>query len=146
MAELRETQALRNQAQLRLIAFYDRVVAQVVQNHAALVQTTERLWTGWETISDKDGKPNGPVFESIRLNFERIRGGEGRPLEVQDSIRALNDVIEAFANALSDYDRARFRLLVVLGVPSAALFDPACMPPCPTPGLPPRERVPEQPK
>ena len=60
---------------------------------------------GWEALFDKSGKPAGPVFESVRLNFERIRGGEGRPLEVLDSIRGLNDMLEAYANGLSDYDR-----------------------------------------
>ncbi|HEY1190241.1 MAG TPA: TolC family protein [Gemmata sp.] len=130
-AEMREAQALHNQAQIRAIAAQERVAAQVVQTHASLLQTTERLWITWGAVSDKDGKPNGAVFESVRLNFERIRGGEGRPLEALDSIRGLNDVLEAYANSLSEYDRTRFRLLVVLGLPAAGLYDPACMPACP---------------
>jgi outer membrane protein TolC len=132
-AELREAQAAALQAQIRLTATQERVGAQVVQTRAALTQTAERLWTAWEALFDKDSKPAGPVFESVRLNFERIRGGEGRPLEALDSIRGLNDVLDAFANSLSDYDRARFRLLVVLGVPTAALCDPAAMPAAPRP-------------
>lgn len=127
-AERREATAVNTQARIRLLAAHDRVKAQVVTTRAALTRNNERLWTAWQAISDKDGKPAGPVFESVRLNFERIRGGEGRPLEALDSIRGLNDTFEAFANGLSEYDRARFRLLVVLGVPSAALVDPARMP------------------
>ena len=131
-AERREAAAVNTQAKLRLLAAHDRVKAQVVTTRAAVTRNNERLWTAWQAISDKDGKPAGPVFESLRLNFERIRGGEGRPLEALDSIRGLNDTFEAFANGLSEYDRARFRLLVVLGVPSAALYDPARMPAPPT--------------
>jgi outer membrane protein TolC len=136
-AELREARAVSAQAQIRLTAAQERVGAQVVQTRAAITQNGERLWTSWEALNDKDGKPAGPVFESVRLNFERIRGGEGRPLEALDSIRGLNDVLDAFANSLSDYDRTRFRLLVVLGVPTPALFDPAAMPPAPPRALPP---------
>jgi len=140
VAELREARAVHSQAEMRLIAARERVGAQVVQARAALHQNAERLWTGWEAMAGKDGKPTGPVFESVRLNFERIRGGEGRPLEALDSIRGLNDTLEAYANGLSDYDRARFRLLVVLGVPPAGLVDPACMP-----VPPPRVPVPARP-
>lgn len=140
VAELREARAVHSQAEMRLIAARERVGAQVVQARAAVHQNAERLWTGWEAMAGKDGKPTGPVFESVRLNFERIRGGEGRPLEALDSIRGLNDTLEAYANGLSDYDRAGFRLLVVLGVPPAGLIDPACMP-----ASPPRVPVPARP-
>jgi outer membrane protein TolC len=135
IAELREARAVQTQAEIRLVTTLERVQAQVVQTRASLTQHNERLWIAWDAIADKDGKPTGPVFESVRLNFERIRGGEGRPLEALDSIRGLNDTLEAYANGLSDYDRTRFRLLVALGVPTAALFDPACMPPPPTPRM-----------
>jgi hypothetical protein len=131
IAELRESRAMHTQAALRLLAAQDRVRAQVVQVHSSLIQNSERLWVSWEAIADKDGKSNGPVFESVRLNFQRIRGGEGRPLEALDSIRGMNDTLEAYANGLSDYDRTRFRLLVVLGIPSEALYAPAAMPVAP---------------
>jgi hypothetical protein len=131
VAEVREARAVHAQAEVRVSAAHDRVRAQVVQAHASLVQNGERLWTIWEGIADKEGKPNGPVFESIRLNFERIRGGEGRPLEALDSVRGLNDMMEAFANGLSEYDRSRFRILVVLGIPSEGLTDLVTLPPTP---------------
>ncbi len=136
-AEIRETRAVTSQARIRLVTAQERVAAQVVQTRAAVTQNAERLWTSWEALSDKQGKAAGPVFESLRLNFERIRGGEGRPLEALDSIRGLNDTLDAFANGLSDYDRSRFRLLVVLGVPTTGLFDPTAMPHAPPRPLPP---------
>src|SRR5207253_2780900 len=81
-------------------------------------------------LFDADGKPGGPVYRSLRLNFVRIRGGQGRPLEVLDSIRGLNDAVEAYAAALTDHERARFRLLTALGVSAARILNPAQMP-CP---------------
>jgi len=36
---------------------------------------------------------------------------------VLDSIRGLNDVLEAYGQAVTDYERARFRLLIALGLP-----------------------------
>ena len=139
-AEIREAQALMGQSQIRFLDMQNRIAAQVVQTHAALVQTAQRLWTTWDAISDKDGKAAGPIFESIRLNFERIRGGEGRPLEVLDAIRGLNEVLDLYATGLSEYERARFRLLAVLGIPASALFDPVrspSSPPFPPVGIPP---------
>jgi outer membrane protein TolC len=141
-AEIRESQALFGQSQIRLLYTRDRIAAQVVQTHAALVQTSGRLWTTWDAIADKNGKPAGPIFESIRLNFERIRAGEGRPLEALDSIRGLNDILEAYANGLSDYERARFRLLAVLGVPAEALLEQTGIHPPPPPAGTPPARIP----
>ena len=58
------------------------------------------------------------MFQSLRLNFERVRTVEKtRALEVLDSIRGLNDALEAYGQAVTDYERARFRLLIALGLP-----------------------------
>jgi outer membrane protein TolC len=131
VAEIREARAVHTQAEIRLLSVRERVSAQVVQAHAAVVQNLERLWTSWEALADKNGKPAGPVYESLRLNFARFRGGEGRPLEALESIRGLNDILEGYANGLSDYDRTHVRLLLALGLPAAALYNPECMPPPP---------------
>jgi hypothetical protein len=47
---------------------------------------------------------------------------------VLDSTRRLGDVLTEYANALSDYDQARFRLLVALGMPPQGLVDPRLLP------------------
>ena len=44
-------------------------------------------------LFDEQGRPRGQVYRSIGLNFIRIRGYEGIPLEVLDSIIRLNDVL-----------------------------------------------------
>jgi outer membrane protein TolC len=127
-AEIREQKAIYRQTQLRQLWLQDTVIAQVVQAHEQLVRSLERVRITRDALFDERGQPNGPVYLSLRLNFDRVRGAEGRPLEVQDSIRGLNDVLEQYAMALSDYDRARFRLLIALGLPPSALVDPALVP------------------
>jgi outer membrane protein TolC len=126
-AEVREQQALKNQFELRRLQLYDQVTAQVVQVQEQVLGWRRRVDITRNTLFDENNRPDGPVFRSLRLNFDRIKAGEGRPLEVLDSIRGLNDALETYGQAITDYERARFRLLVVLGLPSQALIDSANM-------------------
>lgn len=128
-AEIREQKALQQQAQLRLLQAHDLVATQVVQAQELVKGWWERVLITRSSLFDEKGDPEGPVFHSIRLNFERIRGAEGRPLEVIDSIRGLNDQLESFGQDLTDYERSRFRLLIALGLPSQALCNPVTLAP-----------------
>jgi len=68
-------------------------------------------------LFDGAGKPAGPAFEALRQNFTRIREEpKTRPLEVLDSIRGLSDLLDAYSQALTDHERARFRLMIALGL------------------------------
>ena len=94
-------------------------------------QLLQRLKLDVVTIAPGHGAPAGPVFRSLRLSFERIKGGEGRPLEALDSIRGLSDTLEAYGQGVTDYERSRFQLLMALGMPPAGFIDPSKMPlPC----------------
>ena len=113
----------------------DQVVTQVVQAYEQVRGWKGRVAVARVALFDADGPPRGPVFESLRLNFERIRSVEKtRPLEVLDSIRGLSDLLEAYGQAISDYDRARFRLLVAVGLPGD--LEPGPAPPPAPPALP----------
>jgi hypothetical protein len=95
----------------------DIVITQVIQTHEQTKAWKDRVGFIRATLYDKSGKPAGPLFESIRLNFERVREVEKtRPLEVLDSLRRLADLLELHAQAATDYERARFRMLIVLGL------------------------------
>jgi outer membrane protein TolC len=144
LAEVREQQALYRQAQLRQIQIADRVIAQVVQADQQVLGWRRRVDITRASLFGPNGELVGDVFQSLRLNFERIRGAEGRPLEVLDSIRSLNDLLEAYGSAMSDYERARFRLLVVVGIPPVDMLPGAPKQPPPAPGqaLPPPEPAP----
>jgi outer membrane protein TolC len=117
-AEVRENQSLVRQANLRQLQLQDQVVTQVVQTNELIKAWQERVTITRSALFDKAGKPEGPVFEAIRQNFTRIREEpRTRPLEVLDSIRSLSDMLEAYGQALTDYERWRFRLMIALGMP-----------------------------
>jgi outer membrane protein TolC len=117
-AAMREEAAKHRQTVLRQRQLEDLVVTQVVQTLEEVRGWQQRVAVTRAALFDAQGAPRGPVFESLRLNFDRIRQVEKtRPLEVLDAIRGLNDTLEAYGQAISGYDRARFRLLIVLGLP-----------------------------
>ncbi len=128
LAEIREERSLVNQVEIRGQQMGDRVAMQVVQALEQVRQTSERLRILQSGLFDDQGQPGGPVYRSLRLNFIRIKRGQGRPLEVLDSIRGLSDTREAYANAMTDNERARFRLLIALGIPAQGILDPRLMP------------------
>ncbi|QEL19608.1 TolC family protein [Limnoglobus roseus] len=57
--------------------------------------------------------------EAYREDLTRIRGGQGLPLEVVDSLRLLNRSQTEYLDAIVDYNRAQFQLWVALGRPPA---------------------------
>lgn len=121
-AEQREQRSLHRQAQLRELQVEDRVLTQVIQARELVQGWRERLDIAHAALFDAQGAPTGPVFKSMRLSFVRIRGGEGRPLELLDSIRGLSDLLEAYGEAMTNYERAELRLLYALGLPLQALW------------------------
>ncbi len=146
-AEIREQEAHHRQAMLRNLQVQELVVTQVVQVREDVQSWRDRLRTTQEALFNAQGAPEGPVFQALRLDFERIRGAEGRPLEALDSIRRLSDLLEQYGTAATEYERSRFRLLVVLGVPPEALLDPSLIPPPGSPGAcPPGPVAPAAPK
>jgi outer membrane protein TolC len=121
-AEVRESESIHRQAIMRRQAAYDRVSAQVVQAQENARDWAERLDETRATLFDNSGAPKGPVYRAILLNFERIKGGEGRPLEVVDSIRLMADSLEAYAQAVTGYERAQLRLILSLGLPVQSIL------------------------
>ena len=53
--------------------------------------------------------------DSYRLNLQRISAAEGLPIELLQAIRARSDALDAYNKAVSNYNRAQFRLLHALG-------------------------------
>ena len=57
--------------------------------------------------------------QAFREDLIRIRGREGLPIEVLDSLRLLARSRMEYLDAVSDYNRAEFELYVALGQPPA---------------------------
>ena len=132
LAQIRQAKLQTRQVELRQLQLQDLVVSDVVRTMERLQRAEQRVNVYSAGLFDEKKRPTGAIYRSIALNFLRIKGGQGLPLEVLDSLRRLSDVLEGYANALTDLDRARYRLLLVMGLPPAGLLDPACLP------LPPR--------
>jgi outer membrane protein TolC len=136
LATVRQQQALQQREQFRLIQLRDFVVADVVQAQEQIRRSRERLAISQGSLFDRNGAAAGVAYESIRLNFLRLSKQETRPLEVLDSIRSLNDLLDVYTQDMTDYERSRFRLLVAMGIPRLALIDPSLMPVPPAAGAP----------
>ena len=96
-------------------------------------------WTGWLGRSSRR-TPNAESLrgqiavaqsgirvasESYRRNLERIRGGQGLPLEVLQSLQALDQSCREYLRAVGDYDEWQFRLYRALGCPIPQEASPA---------------------
>jgi outer membrane protein TolC len=138
LADVREARAARDRVAFRELQVVNGVVAQVVQAQEQVERTRQRMEIARVALFDDQGRPTGPVYRSVRLNFLRVLGGGGLPLEVLDSIRSLSDLLDAYTAAMTDYERARFRLLIALGMPAPGILDPRLLPapPCPPPAEP----------
>ena len=142
LANMREAAALHRQTQFRQMQVQERIVAEIVQAQESVRGWRQRLEITARSLFDAKGNPTGPVFQSLRLNFDRIFNDpdNSRPLEVLDSIRGLNDLLDSYAQAATEYERARFRLLIALGLPAQQIIGPEGPPPPPTQGtLPPNQ-------
>jgi outer membrane protein TolC len=58
--------------------------------------------------------------EGYRLERERIRQAQGRPIEVLDSLRQLIEARQELVRAVITFDAAQFRLFVAVGNSPAA--------------------------
>jgi len=97
------------QSKLMQVRVLDQVAREIVEAHAQ----SESL-RGQVTLAQ-----SGIRFanESYRRNLERIRGGQGLPLEVLQSIQALDQSRREYLRAVGDYDEWQFRLYRALGCP-----------------------------
>jgi outer membrane protein TolC len=139
VGRIRDARLSKEQAELRQLVVQDAIVSDVVRALEQLHRSEQRVDIYRAGLFDEQNRPTGTIYRSLRLNFIRIYGGGGLPLELLDSIRRHSDVLDAYAISLTDYDRARFRLLLALGLPPESILDPSCMPlpACPPPECPP---------
>jgi outer membrane protein TolC len=104
-----EAGARLRQARHRDIEVMNRVAREVVESHAQVQARREqvpRAELGVKAATD-----------SYRRNLERIRGGQGLPLELLQAIQALDQAQSELLRATADYSEAQFRLYRALGWP-----------------------------
>jgi outer membrane protein TolC len=99
------------------IQLMDRVAREIVEAHAQSESLRGQIALAQSGIS--------VASESYRRNLERIRGGQGLPLEVLQSLQALDQSCREYLRVVGDYDEWQFRLYRALGCPIPSGASPA---------------------
>jgi outer membrane protein TolC len=108
-ARQREQQSLYRQANLAIQQFRELIAAEVTQAYQR-VQFRQRQ-------IDVTRPQVESAQHAIRLNFEGIRGGVLRPIEIQQAIGALATARTQHLDAVLDYNVAQFQMLRAIGRP-----------------------------
>ncbi len=108
-AARRETQAQIEQARFQKIRVLDKVAREIAEAHTQVVHRAENIKITKAGIKSAE--------ESYQRNLSRIRDGQGLPIEVLQSVRALEDARRAYLTAVIQYNQAQFRLQWALGWP-----------------------------
>jgi outer membrane protein TolC len=104
-----EAQSRIRQARYRQVQMLDQVAGEIVEAKTQLDAKQAQIELAQSAILT--------ARESYRRNSERIAAGQGLPIEVQQSIQALDHTQRLYASTIADYNRAQFRLHRALGFP-----------------------------
>lgn len=106
-AARKQAQARLDQARSRQVQALDEVASEVAESQAKVLARREQIHLAQSGI------------EAARLSYERntdrIRDGQGLPIETLQSIQALDQAQRQYVRAVADYDRAQFELNRALG-------------------------------
>ena len=104
-----EARSKYQQARLRRIQIMDRVAREIIEAHAQVRARDKQIATAESGIE--------AATDSYRRNNERIRAGEGLPIEVLQAVQALDQARREYLRIVVDYNEAQFRLHRALGWP-----------------------------
>jgi outer membrane protein TolC len=105
----REATAQIQQAKFEQVRVMDRVAREISEAHARVNHSRQRIAITEQTIRVAE--------DSYTRNLSRIRNGQGLPLEVLQSLEALEEARRAYLAAVVDFNEAQFRLQWSLGWP-----------------------------
>ncbi len=112
VAITREAESVVRQTRLRELEMLNRVRAEVAEAHARTRARFVQLDSAEAAV--KAGT------EAFTQDLARIRGQQGLPIELVDSLRLLGQARYDYLDTVLDYNRAQFQLYVALGQPPAA--------------------------
>lgn len=98
-----------DQARALQVSMMDRVAREVVEAH-----TQVQARKGQIDVAKSGVKS---ATDSYQRNLARIREGQGLPIEVLQSLQALDEARREYLRTLADYNEAQFRLQRALGWP-----------------------------
>jgi outer membrane protein TolC len=97
------------QARWQQARLLDQVASEVVQSHAQVAIRQTQIALAQQGIT--------AAGDSYRRNTDRIRNGQGLPIEALQSVQALGAAQRQYVRAVADYNRAQFQLQRALGWP-----------------------------
>ena len=97
------------QVRAQRLRLMDRVAREIVEARAQVESRQRQIATAEQGIES--------ASNSYERNVERIRSGEGLPLEVLQSIHALDQARREYLRTVVDYNESQFRLHRALGWP-----------------------------
>ncbi|MCA9085061.1 MAG: TolC family protein, partial [Planctomycetaceae bacterium] len=112
-AARRSTAAQMEQARFRQVRLMDQVAREITEAHAQVRCRRERIIISEQGITSAE--------DSVRRNLDRVRHGQGLPIEALQSVRALEEARLALVTAITDYNAAQFQLHRATG---CAVFAP----------------------
>jgi outer membrane protein TolC len=113
------------QARAQQVQVMDQVARDVVEAHALVRTRYNRITVAEAGIQS--------ARDSYQRNVDRIRGGQGLPIEVLQAIQSLDATQREWVDAIVDYNIAQFQLQRALGwpiptTPELATLMPTCEP------------------
>ncbi|PHS04749.1 MAG: hypothetical protein COA78_16130 [Blastopirellula sp.] len=108
-AARRETEARTQQAKYKKVQVMDQVANEIAEAYSQIVHRGKRISITKKAIQS--------ATDSYQRNLNRIRNGKGLPLEVLQSVQALEDARRAYLEAVIEYNESQFRLQWALGWP-----------------------------
>jgi outer membrane protein TolC len=111
IAEVRGAESRVKQSQFRELETVNLVRSEVAQAHARAAARVLQIDAGEKAVR--------AASEAYAQDLIRIRGVQGLPLELMDSLRLLGHARVDYLDAIIDYNRAQVQLWVALGRPPA---------------------------
>ncbi|MBX3445030.1 MAG: TolC family protein [Planctomyces sp.] len=105
----KESRSRVEQARWKQMQIMDLVASEVAEAHAQVEERRRQIDLAESAIAS--------AGDSYRRNVERIRDGQGLPIETLQSIQALDQSQRQYVRSVADYNRAQFRLQRALGWP-----------------------------
>ena len=111
-AARRSTAARVQQTKYETVRLMDQVARQVSETHSQVAFRSKRIGVSQQAIVAAE--------QSYQRNLGRIRDGQGLPLEVLQSLQALDAARQAYLDAVTGYNASQIRLQWALGWPVTA--------------------------
>jgi outer membrane protein TolC len=109
VARQRDQQSVFRQANLAIEQVRDLIAAEVAQSYQRVQLRLRQI--------DVTRPQVETASQAMRHNLEGIRGGELRPIEIQQAIGALASSRTGYLDAVTDYNVAQLQLLRAIGQP-----------------------------